>query len=101
MDMSRSYIKAFQETLPDVDIVFDHFHVIKLLNGALDDVRKSVYQSLNNSMHQDLKKSRFLLLRNLDSLLPDEEERLQQIVSIPIPLEGTGFGLNIFLPAEV
>ena len=35
IDMSRAYIQAVRENLPDAVIVFDHFHVIKLYNDRL------------------------------------------------------------------
>jgi transposase len=78
--MSRSYIKAIEETLPLIDIVFDRFHVIKLLNDAIDKTRKLVYHSLNKNSRKSLKKSRFLLLKNGSSLLPEELDRLDNII---------------------
>jgi transposase len=35
IDMSIAYISAVQENLPKAAIVFDHFHIIKLLNEKL------------------------------------------------------------------
>nr|WP_289159949.1 transposase [uncultured Parabacteroides sp.] len=29
---------------PDAVLVFDHFHVVKLMNDALDEIRRSVYR---------------------------------------------------------
>lgn len=78
--MSRPYIKAIRETLPGTDIVFDRFHVMKLMNEAVDEVRKTVYRNLNQKARKNLKKSRFLVLRNSSSLLPDEEKRLQKVL---------------------
>jgi transposase len=40
MDMSAGYSAAVSKYLPHVAIVFDRFHVTKVLNGALDEVRK-------------------------------------------------------------
>jgi len=77
--MSRSYIKAIKECLPDVEIVFDRFHVIKLLNDAIDEVRKRIYQQLNQKSRKALKNSRFLILRNSSNLLPEEKARLEVI----------------------
>jgi transposase len=78
--MSTSYIKALRETLPKIDIVFDRFHVIKLVNKALDDVRKIVYNELNRGSRKSLKRSRFLLLRNQKDLSVKEAQRLEKIV---------------------
>ena len=40
MDMSRAYVSAVTKHLPQADIVFDPFHVIKLMNEHLDDLRR-------------------------------------------------------------
>lgn len=39
MDMSGAFISAVRENLPLASLVFDHFHVVKLVNEALDKVR--------------------------------------------------------------
>jgi len=40
MDMSRAYIAAVRKNLPKAKIVFDPFHVIKLMNDHLDELRR-------------------------------------------------------------
>jgi transposase len=40
MDMSRAYAAAVRENLPKAKIVFDPFHVIKLMNERIDDMRR-------------------------------------------------------------
>lgn len=40
MDMSNAYAKWVLENLPDAEIVFDHFHVIKAMNDRLDRIRR-------------------------------------------------------------
>lgn len=37
MDMSRSYIPAFEKGCPSAKIVFDRFHIVKHLNDALNN----------------------------------------------------------------
>ena len=41
MDMANAYSTWFAEHFPHAQIVFDHFHVIKLMNDKLDHVRRS------------------------------------------------------------
>ena len=41
-DLSAAYISAVRENIPDAVYVFDHFHVVKLINEALDKVRKRI-----------------------------------------------------------
>jgi transposase len=42
MDMSPAYIAGAQRAFPQAQIVFDHFHTMKLAGEALDQVRKSL-----------------------------------------------------------
>ena len=39
MDMSEAYHKAVSTHLKKATIVFDHFHVVKLFNDKLSDLR--------------------------------------------------------------
>lgn len=82
MDMSRSYISGVQEYLPHVSIVFDRFHVHKLLNEALDAVRKQEkekYQAEGLKIGQG---DRFLFFRNFESLDIDEQIRLKKLFEL-------------------
>jgi len=40
MDLSPSFIAGATTYFPDAEITFDRFHVVKLLNEAMDTVRK-------------------------------------------------------------
>src|SRR3954464_6394472 len=44
MDMSAAYRSAVSTHLPKAVIVFDHFHVVKLLNEKLSELRRSPYR---------------------------------------------------------
>lgn len=43
IDMSRAYIDAVGTNLKDAAIVFDHFHIIKLYNDKLSELRKEIF----------------------------------------------------------
>jgi transposase len=86
MDMSHSYYWAAQEVLPNVDIVFDRYHIMALMSHAIDEVRRNLQHSLDREEQKVLKGSRFLLLRNYDSLLPDHKSRLDELLAINRPL---------------
>ncbi|MBD3183532.1 ISL3 family transposase, partial [Candidatus Poribacteria bacterium] len=43
IDMSPAYISAVINNLPRAQIVFDHFHVVKLLNDELSELRRDLY----------------------------------------------------------
>ncbi|MFN0007303.1 MAG: ISL3 family transposase [Planctomycetota bacterium] len=42
MDMSAAYQKAVRDNLPNAVIAFDHFHIVKLANEALNEVRREL-----------------------------------------------------------
>jgi len=68
MDMSAGYAAAVKKHLSHVAIVFDRFHVTKVLTKAVDEVRKEEWKRCLEQGHNVAKGKRFLLLRNFDSL---------------------------------
>ncbi len=46
IDMSPAYIRAVRENLKKAVIVFDHFHVIKLMNEKISDFRRQPFLGL-------------------------------------------------------
>ena len=55
MDMANAYSTWFAEHFPRAQIVFDHFHVIKLMNDKLDHVRRRVMGKLDTIQQKQLK----------------------------------------------
>ena len=49
MDMSQAYQKAVRESLPNATIAFDHFHIAKLANEALNEVRRELAREARKS----------------------------------------------------
>jgi transposase len=86
MDMSSAYFAAVIETLPRADIVFDRFHIMALMNQAIDELRRDHQRELDVLGQQTLKGSRFLLLQNYDSLAPDRKARLDALLQVNSPL---------------
>jgi transposase len=88
-DMSLAYIQAVREHLPRAVHVFDHFHVIKLFNEKLSDLRRELYREATERLHkQVLKGTRWLLLKNPENLDPgrNEHQRLAEALRINQPL---------------
>jgi len=89
IDMSPAYLSAVVENLPNVPIVFDRFHVVKLFNEKLSNFRRDFYNHLSDSDEQKLiKGTRWLLLKNPENLKEDkkEPERLRKALEINQPL---------------
>ena len=72
MDMSGAFKNAVHKWLPDVDIVYDRFHVVKLLLDAIDKVRRQACRETGGVAGHPLKNIRFALLRNPKHLRPDD-----------------------------
>jgi transposase len=89
MDMSAAYWSAVSAHLPGAKIVFDHFHVVKLFNEKLSELRRALYREATDVMHKDvLKGTRWLLLKNPENLDPEKDEklRLEEALALNKPL---------------
>jgi transposase len=87
-DMSPAYIDAVSRRLPNVTLVFDRFHVMKLFNDKLSQLRRQLYYQATAAHRRVLKGVRWLLLKrpeNLDSTR-GERERLDQALKLNEPL---------------
>jgi len=88
MDMSPAYHDAVSTCLPEATIVYDRFHVIKLFNEKLSDLRRWLYHRADDEQKKVLKGSRWLLLKAPENLDPehDEEARLEEALKLNKPL---------------
>jgi transposase len=89
MDMSGAYRGAVATHLPKAVIVFDHFHVIKLFNDRLSELRRALYREATDGLHKEvLKGTRWLLLKNPENLdeEKDEKRRLEEALALNRPL---------------
>jgi transposase len=79
IDPHQPYAAAVREWLPQARIVVDHFHIIRLANQALDEVRRRVQQdTLDHRGHRDdpLYRIRRRLLCAHDKLAPGAFDRV-------------------------
>lgn len=85
MDMSGPYIGAVREAVPHAQIVFDHFHVVQLVNNALDKTRRQEWQKLRRKRSctdeeaSTLKGYRWPLLKRPWNLTGSEKAKLKQL----------------------
>jgi transposase len=89
MDMSAAYRGAVSTHLKEAVIVFDHFHVVKLFNERLSDLRRALYREATDVMDKEvLKGTRWLLLKNPENLdaEKDEKRRLEEALALNKPL---------------
>jgi transposase len=79
MDMSAAYQKAVLEMIPHADIAFDHFHLVKLANDALNEVRRELVREAAPAQRKAIKGTRTALLYRLDRLPAKHEATLATI----------------------
>ena len=73
-DMSPAFIKGVEANLPNASVVFDRFHVSKVINEAVDKVRKGEVEK-----NPILKGSKYIFLKNRENLTAYQTQRLEGI----------------------
>jgi transposase len=68
------------EHAPQAQILFDKFHVLRHLNEALDQVRKSEYARLRGQDRQVIKGQKYTLLSRRENLSLDGRRALQKLL---------------------
>ena len=68
MDMSRSYQNSVNRYCPDADLIFDPFHLMKMLNQAVDEVRRRELVMGSGSDREALKQTRQMWLWGEENL---------------------------------
>jgi transposase len=86
MDMSTAFSSAVEEHLPGVAIVFDRYHVSALMNKGIEDLRREQQSQLDEEGQKVLKGTRFLLLKNYETLDQEKQTRLAQLLQANAPL---------------
>lgn len=87
-DMSPAYIEAVRRRLPDATLVFDRFHVMKLFNDKLTELRRQLHRQATAEHKRVLKGVRWLLVKRPENLDPqrNERERLEEALQLNEPL---------------
>ncbi len=86
MDMSGAYWAAVLEALPNVKVVFDRFHIIKLMNEKLDHLRRALVREAEGPLKMVIKGTRYLLLMRSDNLKDDQLPKLEKALKLNEPL---------------
>jgi transposase len=88
-DMSTAYIAAVMEHLPKAALVFDRFHVVKLMNEKITEIRRNLFRELTSPLEKKaVKGTRWILLKNPENLdeSRDEKQRLDEALRLNKPL---------------
>jgi len=73
-DMSPAFIKGVKENLPQAEITFDKFHILKIINEAVNSVRKQ--EVTTNKL---LTGTKYIWLKNYNNLTLKQKETLDSL----------------------
>jgi len=79
MDMSQSYQNSVARYCPDAELIFDPFHIMKMLNKAVDDVRRREMVLGTKREQASLKKTRQLWLWGEENLPERHADRFEEL----------------------
>ncbi len=89
MDLSPSFIAVAAESFPVAQITFDRFHVVKLLNEAMNQVRIA-----ERKEHDALKGHKYTFMRNRENLSDKQEKPLLEMIKL-YPTLGEAYRLKL------
>lgn len=77
IDMSPAFIKGVEEEFPQAEITFDKFHIMKIINKAVDTVRKAEVKE-----QEILRGQKYVFLKNRANLTETQKKDLKAIESM-------------------
>jgi transposase len=77
--LSPAFINGIETLFPQASITFDKFHVMKLLNQAVDETRRR-----EQVEEKDLIKTRYIWLKNPEHLKKKQQETLQSLSTLQL-----------------
>ena len=76
-DMSPAFIKGVAENFGNAQLTFDKFHIMQVINNAVDEVRRQEQKE-----RPELQRSRYIWLKNQDNLKASQRKLLEEL-SLP------------------
>lgn len=73
-DMSPSFISGVETFFPNAHLTFDKFHIMKIINEAVDEVRRQEQKD-----RPELFRTRYIWLKNFNNLNPSQTETLDEL----------------------
>ena len=81
-DMNPHFRQVAKICFPQATIVADKYHVIRQVYWAMEKVRKNEQNKLSARFRKYFKKSRYLLMKRIENLIPEEMDRLALMFEI-------------------
>ncbi len=77
IDMSPAFIAGVSNNFPNAEITFDRFHVVKLLNEAMDKVRKDERRE-----HERIKGHKYTFLKSNKHLSEKKKNEREELIEL-------------------
>ena len=84
--MAAGYWSAVLKHLPGTEVVFDHFHIIKLANERIDELRRALQHEAGILQRHFIKWTRYLLLMGAENVPPEKRAALEEALRFNEPL---------------
>jgi transposase len=80
IDMWDPYEKTIRRYSSHALIVYDKFHLLRMLNDCVDQVRKQAQEGLSREGRRVFRHKRFLLLKGQERLKPEQQQTLDELL---------------------
>jgi transposase len=82
VDMNAGYSSLARSFMPNADICFDKFHVMQVLNNAVDSTRKEEQRAMDEEQRRQMFGARYCFLYGKENLPDRNREKFEQAKSI-------------------
>ncbi len=82
MDRAGAYKEVVSEEIPEADIVFDKFHIIKNYHDVIDEVRRQEWRAASDENKEVVKGQRYNLFRNPENLTEEQGQELEELLQL-------------------
>ena len=80
-DMWKPYLKVIKKKVPKAIHILDRFHIVAMINKAIDEVRASEHKQLQRDCYEPiLKNSRWCLAKRKENLTDKQEVKLKDLL---------------------
>jgi len=90
VDRLGAYVACIEEELPDAEIVFDKFHLVRNFNDVVDAIRRDEWNKVRKAKDtvgaKFIKGQRYNLLRRPENNSARQQARLDELLAINEPL---------------
>jgi len=93
IDMHEPYELEIRAQCPRAKIIYDHFHLSKLLHDSIDKIRRRLQSELPPADRRYLKGMRYLILKARENATPEDRVKLKELLSVNAPIS-TGYVLK-------